>query len=88
MKKILMIIFLIAVFLNINCVYASSTEEMIGEQEKELGIQGFIKEAQKYTSEVFEDTNINDIYKSALTGDIKLEGLMRWYIKNSRNRNC
>ena len=88
MKKILMIIFLIAVFLNINCVYASSTEEMIGAQEKELGVQGFIKEAQKYTSEVFEDTNINDIYKSALTGDIKLEGLMRWYIKNSRNRNC
>ena len=60
---------------------------MIGEQEKALGIAGFIKEAQKYTNEAFEGANINEIYKSALTGDLKLEGLMRGNIKNTRDRS-
>lgn len=80
MKKILVIIFLIIMVLNLNTVCASDTEAIIGEQEEALGISGFIKEAQKYTSDAFKDTDINDLYKSALTGDIKAEGLMRWNI--------
>ena len=77
MKKILMIIFLIVIVLNINVIYAADTDEIIGEQEEALGISGFIKQAQKYTNEVFKDTDINTLYKSALIGEIKAEGLMR-----------
>lgn len=82
MKKILMIIFLIVILLNINVVYASDTEEIIEEQEAALGISSFIKQAQKYTNEVFKDTDVNDLYKSALTGEIKAEGLIRSNLQN------
>lgn len=87
MKKILMIIFIIVILLNINVAYASDTEAIIGEQEQALGISGFIKQAQKYTSEVFKDTDINDLYKSALTGEIKAEGLMRSNLQAIRYRS-
>ena len=68
MKKLILIIFLLATFLNVNIVYGAEMDETIDEQEEALGISAFIKQAQKYTSEAFGDMNINDLYESAITG--------------------
>lgn len=87
MKKILAIIILTIIILSTKTIYASDTEEIIKEQEAQLGITEFIKQAQKYTSQTFEKTDINNLYKSALTGEIKAEGIMRRNTKTTRKRS-
>ena len=69
MKKIIVILLFIMSILSTNVVYAeekSTNDEIIKEQEETLGISNFIKEAKKYTSETFEDLDINSLYKEAL----------------------
>lgn len=81
MKKILLIIFFLITVLSSNIVHASSTEEMVKEQEKSLGIDGFIKQSQKYTEKAFEDIDVSSLYKDALTGNIEAEGALKGIIK-------
>ena len=81
MKKILLIIFFLITVLSSHIVHASSTEEMVKEQEKSLGIDGFIKQSQKYTEKAFEDIDVSSLYKDALTGNIEAEGALKGIIK-------
>lgn len=94
MKKLILIIFLIATFLNANIVYGAEEEnvtktqdETIKEQEEALGISAFIKQAQKYTSEAFGDMDVNDLYKSALSGNINADGMVNRHFQNIRYRS-
>lgn len=75
MKKIIIIIFFLITILSTNNVNAIETEEVIKSQEESLGISEFINKSQKYTDEAFEDINIKDIYKGALSGNINKEGI-------------
>lgn len=81
MKKILLIIFFLLTVLSSNIVQGASTEEMVKEQEKSLGIGEFIKQSQKYTEEAFDEIDVNSLYKDALTGNIKTEGALKGVIK-------
>ena len=82
MKKILKIIILITIImflLNSYC-FAQETaqkeseqisqQEVLESQQDSLNISGFIKEAQKYTENTFEDINLNELFTSAITGKI------------------
>ena len=82
MKKILKIIILITIImflLNSYC-FAQETaqkeseqisqQEILESQQDSLNISGFIKEAQKYTENTFEDINLNELFTSAITGKI------------------
>ncbi len=77
MKKIILLITFTFIILNTNAIYCSQTEEVIKEQEQELGIAGFIKQAQDYAKEGFEDVDIGSLYKDALTGQINAEGITK-----------
>ena len=79
MKKILKIIILITIImflLNSYC-FAQETaqkeseqisqQEVLESQQDSLNISGFIKEAQKYTENTFEDINLNELFTSAIT---------------------
>lgn len=81
MKKIILLIFFLITVLNSNIVQGASTEEMVKEQEKSLGISEFIKQAENYTEEAFEDIDVNSLYKDALTGNINTEGTLKGIIK-------
>lgn len=81
MKKIIIIIFFLVMILNANTIYATDTEEMIAEQEEILGISSFIKQSQKYTQDAFEDIDINNLYKNALTGNIDTKGMLNGILK-------
>ena len=81
MKKIIIIIFCLVIFLNSNIVYATDTEEIIQEQEETLGIAEFIKEAQKYTEEAFDDMEIEELYKEALSGEINTDSIVKGILK-------
>ncbi len=57
------------------------TNETIKEQEESLGISRFLNQAEKYTKETFEDIEMKDLYKNALSGKTNVTGLMGSLIK-------
>ena len=81
MKKIILIVIFLMTILNFNVIYGAETNEIIDEQEETLGISGFIKQAQEYTSEAFEDMNISTLYKDALSGNISTNGIVSGILK-------
>ena len=81
MKRIIIILIFLIGILNLSVVYATDTNEVISEQEKTLGISGFIKQAESYTNDVFDDVNLNTLYKDALSGNISTDGIVSGIIK-------
>lgn len=81
MKKIILIIFFVITLFANNISYAEESEEIIKEQEETFGISGFIKQAEKYSGEVFEDIDINTLYKEALTGNMNTKGIVNIVFK-------
>lgn len=81
MKKIIFIAVFLLTTLISNVTYATDTDEIIKEQEESLGISGFIKEAEKYTGDVLDDIDINDLYKNALSGNVDTKNLTKGIFK-------
>jgi len=76
MKKIVMIIIFLVTLFNPNGVKAEEQEKIIKEQEETYGVSKFIDNSQKYTQEAFEDINLKDVYKNALSGKIETKGIL------------
>lgn len=77
MKKILII--LLFIFIISNPIISVATEkqnnnnnneEILNLQKESVDIPKFLQEAKKYTSNVFEDTDMQELLNSALTGNI------------------
>ena len=83
MKKIIIIFLLI--FLCVSPVFAETTDETMRDQEKELGILEFIDEASKYTKENFEDIDLKEMYKNAVSGETNLKGIANVILKLAGN---
>ncbi|MBR3249612.1 MAG: stage III sporulation protein AE [Clostridia bacterium] len=67
-RKILYMFFLLMIFVN-SFTYAQDTDVMAGQKEN-FGIASFVKEAEKYSSDFFEDTDISNLLDSAISGKI------------------
>ncbi len=80
MKKIIFIL-IILIFITPNLVFATdeslSQEEIIEAQQESLDINSFIKEADKYTEDVYEDIDIGELFSSAITGEIDNETIFK-----------
>lgn len=76
MKKIITIIVILFVILYPSISYAEeydeevSTDEIINMQKETVNISKFIEEAEKYTSEIFEDIDAQELLNDAITGKI------------------
>ena len=70
-KKILgsFMVFLVA-FLLVTIPVKAENTEVLNKQKTSLNISGFVEEAQKYTSENFEELNIDEMLNSAIKGEI------------------
>lgn len=68
MKKVLFIVIIVIFIVYPTFIYAS--EEVIQEQQEELNISSFIKEAKKYTSDVYPKIQIGDVLNSAIKGNV------------------
>ena len=74
MKKIIIILFLLIIFIpNIVCAENEtvSEESIIESQQETLGINSFIEEADKYTDNVYEDIDIGELFSSAITREYR-----------------
>lgn len=84
MKKKL-IVFLIVFFCISPISYAeeetASQEEILSSQQDSLNISSFIKEAQKYTTDTFEDLDLGELFSSAITGNVDNETLLKAFSK-------
>jgi len=78
MKKIIAIFIFVLLVLYPSFGYAEENmaeDEILTSQKNSIPISQFIEEAKKYTSEVFEDTDYNDLLNSAIKGDIDNKAL-------------
>ena len=48
----------------------TDSQDVLNSQQEELNISKFIKKAQKYTEDTFEDINVDKLFKSAITGKV------------------
>lgn len=54
-----------------------NTDEIIESQQDILGISSFLKEAENYTSDVYDDINISELFQSAVTGKIDNDKILK-----------
>lgn len=78
MKKVI-IIFFILLFIP-NYVFAE-TEEIMSTIQENFGISGFIKEAEEYTGEFFQDINFKEMLNDAIQGKIDNKTIYKKIIK-------
>ena len=69
-KYISILIILILLLFFPNKVFADTEEEIMDSTQEEFNINGFIKEAQKYTGEFFEDIDLNNLLSEAIKGNV------------------
>lgn len=70
-KNILIIFIIILLF---PCV-VRATDAIIESQLDALNLSSFIKEGEKYTKDIFEDVDIEEVLKSAISGDINAKNM-------------
>lgn len=72
MKKILFVIVLLIFVMIPNFTYCTEkdTDLIFQEQQEKFGINDFIKEAEHYSKDIFDDINIKDMLDSALKGKV------------------
>ena len=76
MKKIITIIVMVLIVFLSNSSYANDNQTII-EQQEEFKIQDFIKNAEKFTGEFFEDIDINEILNDAIKGEVDNSTLLK-----------
>ena len=74
-KIITIIVMVLIVFLS-NSSYANDNQTII-EQQEEFKIQDFIKNAEMFTGEFFEDIDINEILNDAIKGEVDNSTLLK-----------
>ena len=75
-EKIITIIVMVLIVFVSNSSYANDNQTII-EQQEEFKIQDFIKNAEKFTGEFFEDIDINKILNDAIKGEVDNSTLLK-----------
>jgi len=81
-SKILLIIviFLIIFLFKSNCT-AQNSEEVILEQQKELGIQDFLESSKEYSGQLFEDIDMSEVLNDAIKGEVDNSSFIKRILK-------
>lgn len=79
MKKIIIVLIFLLIIPTI--AFAETEEEMMKSTQEEFNISGFIKEAEKYTGEVFEDLDISEMLDEAVKGNIDNQTIFQKILK-------
>lgn len=82
MKKVLLLIILVLTLYPSNCFAEEiDTDEIIYSQKESINIGKFIEESKKYTKDVFDDIDFNELLNNAITGNIDNEELGKGILK-------
>ena len=80
-KMFIMIVFIFWVIPNLCYASEISSQDILQSQQDELNISSFIKEAQKYTNESFEEIDLSSMLGQAIQGKIDNNKLYKIIIK-------
>lgn len=73
-KKIIIIFFIFIFVVTMPCYAENSSnvedEEILQEQQEEFAIQDFLKNAEEYTGEFFQDIDIGEMLNQAISGEV------------------
>lgn len=79
MKKIIIVLFII---ISIPCnVFAETDEEIMKSTQEQFNISSFIKEAEQYTGDFFEDLNITEMLNEAVQGNVDNKAIYKKILK-------
>lgn len=76
-KLIILTIFFIFISNNVSLAEETSTEDILESQKDSLNISGFLEEANKYTSDLYGDIDIGEIFNKAIKGEIDNESIIK-----------
>lgn len=76
MKTIKRILIIFFILISISSVTLATQEEILQTQSETLNIKEFVSEANKYTEEVFGNTNANVLLNNAIKGKIDNSGII------------
>ena len=79
MKRIILIFILVLMIPNY--AFAESQEEIMSSTQEKFNISGFLKEAQKYTNESFEEIDLSSMLGQAIQGKVDNNKLYKIIIK-------
>lgn len=79
MKRIILIFILVLMIPNY--AFAESQEEIMASTQEKFNISGFLKEAQKYTNESFEEIDLSSMLGQAIQGKVDNNKLYKIIIK-------
>ena len=70
------------IFVNSSIVFAekTGTEDILESQKSSLNISGFLDEANKYTSDLYGNFNVDDIFNKAIKGEIDNESIIKKFL--------
>ncbi|MBO5349520.1 MAG: stage III sporulation protein AE [Clostridia bacterium] len=91
MKKCKIILSIILIyFLCFQLVQATEMNDIMKSQEDSIGVTDFIQESSKYTENVFDDIDLNEILTSAISGNVDNKKLLKnvWKIFGSEIQNA
>ena len=74
-KKIIILSFLLIIASSTHSIATNS--EIIDKQKDNLGISTFRNESKKYTQNIYSDLNMNEIFKSAISGKIENKTIIK-----------
>lgn len=77
LKKILIIFFIIIIFSG----HVSATDSIIESQLDALNLSSFIEEGEKYTKDIFKDIDLQEILRSAISGNINTKNMYTGILK-------
>ena len=78
MRKIIYIFVFAIIFINLMIpISIANEEETLEEQQEKFGISEFIKEANTYSGEFFEDIDMNEILNNAIKGEVDNQTLFK-----------
>lgn len=58
----------------------ASNNEIINSQAQSTGVSTFLEESKKYVSNTFPDLDINEVFNSSISGELKIDGLFGWIV--------
>ncbi len=69
-------------FVNSSIVFAeeTGTEGILESQKNSLNISGFLDEANKYTSDLYGNFDVDDIFNKAIKGEIDNESIIKKFL--------
>ncbi len=78
MKKCKIFLAIIIIyFFSVQMVQASEMDDIMKSQEDSVGVTNFVQESSKYTTDVFDDIDLNEILTSAITGKVDNKKLLK-----------